>query len=91
MVHVVGVWIFYPDPERLTSLSMCTVIPLKSAENLEHNTQYSACDGLNGCLNVQQWNLIDTVLDSSTHVDVTDRVTYAKLYPKMKILIYYNN
>ena len=76
VVYVVGVWIFYPDPERLTGFTMCTVIPLESAKNLEHNTQYRACDWLDGRLDVQHWNLFDTVLDSCTHVNVTDHVTY---------------
>jgi len=76
MVHVVVVRIFNPDPERLTSLSMCVVIPLESAKDLEYHTQDSTCYWLNRRFNIQHWYLKDTVFDSSTHVDVTDHVTY---------------
>lgn len=76
MIHVVVVGIFNPDPERLTSLSMCTVIPLECAENLEDNSQHSACYWLNRSLDIQQRNLSDTVLDSCTHADVADHLTY---------------
>jgi len=76
MVHVVVVRIFNPDPEWLTGLSMCTVIPLEIAKNLQHNTQHRASDWLDGRLDVQLRNLTDTVLDSCTHVNVSDHVTY---------------
>jgi len=76
---MVGVWIFNPDPERLASLSMCAVVPLESAKNLKHNAQHSACDWLDGCLNVQQWNLTDTVFDPCTHVDMADHMTYTMI------------
>jgi len=76
MVHVVGVRVFYPNPEWLAGLAMCTVIPFEIAENLEHDAQYSACNGLDGCLDVEQWNLLDTILHPCTHVNMTDHVTY---------------
>lgn len=75
MIHVVVVRIFNPDPERLASLSMCTVVPLEGAKDLQHDTQDSACYWLNRRLNVQQWNLTDAIFDTCTHVDVTDHVT----------------
>lgn len=76
MIYVVGVRIFNPDPERLASFSMCTVVPLECAKNLEHHTQDGACYWLNRCVNVQHWNLTDTIFDTCTHVDMTDHVTY---------------
>ena len=78
MVDLVVFGILNPDPERLRGRTVDLVVPPEVGRNTQLHSQHCTCDRLNGGIQYQTGDLMNTLLNVATHANVVNQMTWKK-------------